>query len=175
MEYPKMNRLVEEMDTYFNNPHPTSRIDQMSEVSERLSPMHALVRLFGDFDDQAYNGGIQQYVENGYHTADSTSLFDKVDTDNFEVLDDLITRLQVFNQPLQNSTVESVIKLLNKIESNISIDEDEFEDDWFGDEDTINENYGQLTDDSISALDKLSDQYYELREEMLSILESQVK
>ena len=182
---PNVNRLINtDLQEYFDRPEdqrPSNRYEQFVEIAEQLSPLHALIRAFGDLTYQVENGGFHQYFDNGCHSSEQNGWSRELST-TFDLFDFTIEQLAKFDKTVSSNDVAPVIELLNKVNDNFEIDEDRYETGYYWDEDlqeeveeeVENEMYGQLTFSSRDALDKLSDKFYEISDQCWEVIEQEV-
>lgn len=69
-----LNTFLNESNTTLLNHEREDRISQINLVKEKNSLQHAFVQLFLDWNHQVANGGVNNYVSNGYHENSDTSV-----------------------------------------------------------------------------------------------------
>lgn len=187
-----INNAIDEMDAVFAEYPHENRADHIKIIAEKLSPFHAWLRLFADYNYQVENGGHMQYLSNGYHSSTQRGCVEDIST-NANLLGLLIQYSARYVDELP--TMSSIIDIMKKIDIDIETDEyeechncyqgtvteynedlDEDEDiecpECYGEGQIRNENYNSLTKAAEHRLEEIDDEFYKINETFLDEIES---
>lgn len=189
-----IDNTIHEMDSIFDNIQSKNRLEQIEVVSEQLSPVHAWLRLFADYNYQVENGGHSQYFGNGYHSTTQSGCMDNVST-NCDVLVKLMEMTSLYLDEFEH--LKPVFEVMKQIR--IEIETEEYEDcfscrngqveeynDDTGEYDDVdcpecggegqiyNDYYNDLTKETSELLGKLDDAFYAVNDEFLQELDDKI-
>jgi hypothetical protein len=119
-----LNKLVDQMRTFCVKKSNETDLEIIELIEKKLSPLHALTRLYINYRQQVANGGHVQYLENGYHTSYQNGCMSHISQE-----DDLRKKLlSLLNQHASvlgcSKELQVIIDTLGNL--NITVDDEEF-------------------------------------------------
>lgn len=124
--YPVINSLIAEMQPIFDAERKfQDRLETINLIETSLSPLHAFIRLFSDFQTQVTQNGLSGYFTNGTHSSIQAGCMDDIskDDDLFQKLIELTEKHKfLFDDP---DSISSLLTLLNAIDIQIDLESEE--------------------------------------------------
>ncbi len=189
-----IDNTIDEMDAILHNMRSENRLEQIEMISEKLSPIHAWLRLFADYNYQVENGGHSQYFGNGYHSTTQIGCMENIST-NCDVLQKLVESTSLYINDFEHLT--PVFEVMKKIRIEIETEEyeecfnchngqvEEYNEDTeedesvecpecFGNSQIYNDNYNDLTKETHTLFEKLDDDLYAANDKFLKELDEKI-
>lgn len=192
--YNVINQFVKEIENVINEHKDNDRLEQIKAIIEKHSIVHGWIRLWLDWDYQVNNGGVSQYVDNGYHSTfqkgcmDNTRSEDNIHQELVRLTEDFLKSYPVdlghtFLSIIKDFKItlddeEMITECCDTCDGSgteYEYDEDSEEEissvcsncDGTGECDNYNENYNNPDFDTRNLFDKLTKRYYAISDSFI--------